>query len=100
MSFLQIALLLILALLAYVRFAPSSVDRFHVAPQVSKDEDLIHVWSKLQTSDHFYYMSTKAFEDGATRDYLSPYKSPYDGYIYFMNALSDLELSCKQRALV
>ena len=66
----------------------------------SKDEDLIHVWSKLQTSDHFYYMSTKAFEDGATRDYLSPYKSPYDGYIYFMNALSDLELSCKQRALV
>ena len=32
----------------------------------SKDEDLIHVWSKLQTSDHFYYMSTKAFEDGAT----------------------------------
>ena len=66
----------------------------------SKDEDLIHVWSKLQTSDHFYYMSTKAFEDGATRDYLSPYKSPYDGYIYFMNALSDLEISCKQRALV
>ena len=63
----------------------------------SKDEDLIHVWSKLQTSDHFYYMSTKASEDGATRDYLSPYNSPYDGYIYFMNALSDLEISCKQR---
>ncbi len=63
----------------------------------SKDKDLIHVWSKLQTSDHFYYMSTKAFEDGATRDYLSPYKSPYEGYIYFMNALSDLEISCKQR---
>ena len=66
----------------------------------SGDEDLIHVWSKLQTSDHFYYMSTKAFEDGATRDYLSPYSSPYDGYIYFMNALSDLEISCKQRTLV
>lgn len=66
----------------------------------SKDADLIHVWSKLQTSDHFYYMSTKAFEDGATRDYLSPYESPYDGYIYFMNALSDLEISCKQRMAV
>ena len=62
----------------------------------SKDEDLIHVWSKLQTSDHFYYMSTKAFEDGATRDYLSPYDSPYAGYIYYMNALSDLEICCKQ----
>jgi len=66
----------------------------------SKDEDLIHVWSKLQTSDHFYYLSTKAFEDGATRDYLSPYNSPYDGYIYFMNALSDLEISCKKRVNV
>lgn len=66
----------------------------------SNDPDLIHVWSKLQTSDHFYYMSTKAFEDGATRDYLSPYSSPYDGYIYFMNALSDLEISCKQRVAV
>ena len=63
----------------------------------SKDEDLIHVWSKLQTSDHFYYMSTKAFEAAAERDAISPYDSPYSGYIYFMNALADLEISCKLR---
>ena len=63
----------------------------------SKDEDLIHVWSKLQTADHFYYMSTKAFEAATERDAISPYDSPYSGYIYFMNALADLEISCKLR---
>lgn len=63
----------------------------------SKDEDLIHVWSKLQTSDHFYYLNTKTAEDGATRDYLSPYDSPYSGYIYYMNALADLEITCKEK---
>ena len=64
----------------------------------SEDEDLIHVWSKLQTSDHFYYLNTKEAEDGATRDYLSPYESPYSGYIYYMNALADLEITCKEVA--
>lgn len=63
----------------------------------SKDEDLIHVWSKLQTSDHFYYLNTKTAEDGETRDYLSPYESPYSGYIYYMNALADLEITCKEK---
>ena len=58
----------------------------------SSNKDLIHVWSKLQTSDHFYYMSTKFKDDGAVHSYFSPYDSPYNGYIYFMNALSDLEI--------
>jgi alpha-amylase len=63
----------------------------------SKDEDLIHVWSKLQTSDHFYYLNTKTAKDGETRDYLSPYDSPYSGYIHYMNALADLEITCKEK---
>ena len=63
----------------------------------SEDKDLIHVWSKLQTSDHFYYLNTKDEEDGKTRDYLSPYESPYSGYIYYMNALADLEITCKEK---
>lgn len=58
----------------------------------SSNKDLVHIWSKLQTSDHFYYMSTKFKDDGAVHSYFSPYDSPYNGYIYFMNALSDLEI--------
>lgn len=63
----------------------------------SRNIDLIHVWSKLQTSDHFYYMSTKGHTDGMIHNYFSPYNSPYDGYIYYMNALSDLEIMLNKR---
>ena len=63
------------------------------------NEDLWHVWRKLQTSDHFYYLSTKHENDGAVHQYFSPYNSPYDGYIYFMNALSDLEVSLEKEGI-
>ena len=55
------------------------------------DPDLLNVWSRLQTSDHFYYMSTKYWSDGDVHKYFSPYESPYDAHIYYMNVLSDLE---------
>jgi len=58
----------------------------------TKNKDLIETWRKLQTSDHFYYMCTKWSEDGDVHAYFSPYQSPYDAYIAFMNALSDLQL--------
>lgn len=58
----------------------------------TKDKTLIENWRKLQTSDHFYYMCTKWSNDGDVHSYFSPYESPYDAHIAFMNALSDLEL--------
>lgn len=58
----------------------------------TEDEALIETWRKLQTSDHFYYMCTKWFQDGDVHAYFSPYESPYDAYVAFMNALSDLQL--------
>jgi len=60
------------------------------------DQYLIEQWRKLQTSDHFYYMCTKWSADGDVHAYFSPYQSPYDAYIAFMNALSDLQLRVKQ----
>jgi alpha-amylase len=62
----------------------------------TKDEALIETWRKLQTSDHFYYMCTKWFQDGDVHAYFSPYESPYDAYVAFMNALSDLQLRVQQ----
>ena len=53
--------------------------------------ELLHIWRKLQTSDHYYYMCTKYFNDGDVHKYFSPYDSPYDAYIYFMNAFKDLK---------
>jgi len=54
------------------------------------DHELIADWRKLQTSDHAYYMCTKWFTDGDVHAYFSPYDSPYDAFLYFMNALRDV----------
>jgi alpha-amylase len=56
----------------------------------SGDIGLIGDWRKLQTSDHVYYMCTKWFTDGDVHAYFSPYESPYDAFLYFMNALRDV----------
>lgn len=58
----------------------------------SNNQDLISDWRRLQTSDHFYYMCTKWFADGDVHKYFNPYDSPYDAFISFMNALTDLKL--------
>lgn len=61
----------------------------------SGDADLIEDWRRLTTSDHFYYMCTKFFADGDVHKYFSPYESPYEAHIAFMNALADLELRAR-----
>ena len=49
-------------------------------------------WNYLQISDHFYYMCTKFFSDGAVHSYFNPYDTPYDAFINYMNILSDFTL--------
>jgi len=60
--------------------------------KATMDKVLIRDWRRLQTSDHFYYMCTKFFQDGDIHKYFSPYQSPYEAFMYFMNALKDLVL--------
>lgn len=54
------------------------------------DNELIADWRKLQTSDHAYYMCTKWFTDGDVHAYFSPYDSPYDAFLYYVNAIRDV----------
>lgn len=56
----------------------------------TEDVDIIADWRKLQTSDNPYYMCTKWFHDGDVHAYFSPYESPYDAFLNYMNALRDL----------
>jgi alpha-amylase len=74
------------------RDAISAIYRMEEDVLKTNDARLIEDWRRLQTSDHFYYMCTKWFSDGDVHAYFSPYESPYDAYIAFMNALSDLQL--------
>lgn len=55
------------------------------------DPQLLETARKLSTSDHFYYMCTKYFQDGDVHKYFSPYDSPDQAYIYYISALADLE---------
>lgn len=56
----------------------------------TNDNALIADWRKLQTSDHAYYMCTKWFTDGDVHAYFSPYDSPYDAFLYYINAIRDV----------
>lgn len=60
------------------------------------DPELTDMWAKMQTSDHFYWMATKDGPDGSVHTYFTPYPSPYDAYIYFMNVLADLQIRLRR----
>ena len=63
----------------------------------SGDENIIHDWRLLQTSDHLYYLSTKWFDDGNVHAYFSPYSSPYDGFLCYLNAIRDIRYRVFER---
>ncbi|WP_106828901.1 glycoside hydrolase family 57 protein [Parabacteroides pacaensis] len=53
--------------------------------RLGDDRRIKQDWAYLQSSDHFYYMSTKHFGKGG----FSPYDNPYDAFNNYMNVLSD-----------
>ena len=64
---------------------------FKIQPKVEalNDPELNEDYSRLQASDHFYYMRTKLFSDNDYHRYFSPYETPYEAFINYMNVLSD-----------
>ncbi len=65
----------------------------------TNDLALIADWRKLTTSDHFYYMCTKWFSDGDIHAYFSPYKSPYEAFMNFINAWHDIKFRLAEKGL-
>lgn len=55
-------------------------------PLIQKD------WLYLQSNDHLNYMCTKFFSDGEVHKFFTPYGSPYEAFINYMNVLSDFTL--------
>ncbi len=53
------------------------------------DPELWADFGHLQESDHLYYMCTKFFSDGEIHKRFSPYETPYEAFINYMNVLSD-----------
>jgi len=65
----------------------------------TNDLQLIEDWRRLQTSDHFYYMCTKWFNDGDIHAYFNAYKTPYEAFINFMNIWHDLKFRLIEKGI-
>jgi alpha-amylase len=67
---------------------------YSLADRVTRcgSDELMRDWVYLQSSDHFYYMSTKFFSDGQVHAYFNPYENPYQAFMNYMNVLSDFEI--------
>ena len=66
---------------------------YHAAQLIEKcpDKSVKDDWMRLQSADHFFYMSTKWFSGiSNVRLQKNYYASPYDAFINYMNILSDL----------
>ncbi|APJ03986.1 glycoside hydrolase family 57 protein [Silvanigrella aquatica] len=61
------------------------------------DNETTEEWRKLLTSDHFYYMCIKWSSDGDVHKYFSPFDSPYEAYLDYVNILEDLEIKCAEK---
>lgn len=72
------------------RSALAAIFRLEDEVKQKGSEELLHVWRLLQTSDHFYYMCTKWFNDGDVHKYFSPYETPHQAFVNFMTVVGDL----------
>ena len=64
---------------------------FKIQPLVKKKKnaEINEDYSRLQASEHFYFMRTKLFSGADYHKYILPYESPYEAFINYMNVLSD-----------
>ena len=64
---------------------------FKIQPLVKKKKnaELNEDYSRLQASEHVYFMRTKLFSGADYHKYILPYESPYEAFINYMNVLSD-----------
>lgn len=62
-----------------------------MGPLVHGRPELENTWRMLQASDHLYYICTKSLADGDVHKYFSPYSSPYESFINYMNVLCDFK---------
>ncbi len=61
------------------------------------ERKILQDWNYLQSCDHFYYMSTKHFSDGAVHSHFSPYETPFEAFTNYMNVLSDFMIRVREK---
>ena len=56
------------------------------------DKDILRDFDRIQSSDYFYFLNTKLFSNKHSAQRNSPYDTPYEAFINYMNVLSDIIL--------
>ncbi len=79
------------------RAAFSELTSLEAPVKALNDPDLLRTWRHLQNSDHLYYCCTKSLSDQDVHNYFSPYESPFESFINYMNVLQDLKAQVKKR---
>lgn len=80
------------------RSAFEAAKKVGVLARHARDPQILEVWRRLLTSDHFYYMYVGGHgADAGVHQYFSSYGSPYDAYANYMNALTDLRRRAIER---
>lgn len=65
-----------------------------------EDPVMLKYWRCLQSSDHFYYMSTKLLNDGEVHSYFSHYPSCYEAFMNFMNVYTDFSQAITTKTIL
>lgn len=60
------------------------------------NSDINRTWTKLQSSDHFYYMNTDYPVGYFPSPIFSPYPSPVQAFINYMNVLTDFKIQIEK----
>ena len=78
--------------------ALAGIYALEAAVRATKNPAILDTWRRLQTSDHFYYLSTKYWSDGDVHKYFSPYESPYEAFRRYAHALEGLKATLEKVA--
>jgi alpha-amylase len=73
------------------REAMTKIQELEPAIRAADDPELTHVWAKMQTSNHFHWMSTKGGRKQASHSPLIPYPSPAEAHRRHMDVLHVLQ---------
>lgn len=63
----------------------------------SGDDELLRVWRHLQSAEHFGYLDTTWSGEGGPRRAPSPFASPHDAYVVYLNVLNDIHERLRRR---
>ncbi len=72
------------------QFCYEELKRMEPIIRATNSPDFLHVWRLMQTSDHLYYVSSKAMSDGDVHQYFSAYGSVVEAFVRLHTAVYDL----------